>query len=627
MLILMHWKVLEMKYHVLAILSLSLVLGARCSRPTAKHLKNDVNAGIAGIEDESVAALQEGTYFGYILPASSTFKIPTTLDIIKSNETTPTPGYRVHRAILKATLGGFDALEYTVQDYVIYTHKHFTLERSFDSNKHNVITLHEATVAPDGTRITGTIESPFVGLLGAKVELIHRGAKFSDEFKSELNSVGAERSVVPSISGEYEGKCGGTYKRLQLMAVRRGRHNGQLLSGFVIRGVHGTKSITGAAAAVSSARNTNAQFGGDLQNVTYNYFTNRISIPEMARTCQFDQRGHLQCGQENSCKLFRKSYRLDYGKRLPMFPNSVISQYNEMSLDHAVNTPSPGESELTADTGTEKNAKGMSGEYIYGGGIHYHHRKLGERVFANVAINNYIDTSTHEHRRYMTFKGKILVGNAEFDASPYIELTFNPVRLSDADSAERLVFVGDAFVMIVNSYSDKGMKAELIAKDFGRLGSIGIEKLDQPSDFIKFKCSTDPIQGAYSAHEINQWNEYEDYTIALDLSPSGTNSTEGLSSFSGLFNFDLSGRYNKTRYQNVTNVSGDTMSTSSGVLLSDKTFLDPFTRAFSGVFTDGTYVHGVFVQSGFEGFISEPRGSQNDVEEMQSYKYKRAQLQ
>jgi hypothetical protein len=585
---------------------------------------DDIAARLPGVEDPSVKDLKEGTYYGYTVPSTSPFIVPTTLEIVKSNETTPTPGYRVHRAILKMTLGGFDSLEYTVQDYLIYTHKHFTLERNFDGNKHNVISLHDAVLSDDGVVIEGKIKSPFVGLMGARVKLIHRGTSDTQQFKQELLDLAGSRDMSPSISGEYEGKCDGKYKRIQLMAVKKGLRNGQLLNGFVIRGVHGTRSSADSSLDNSSAHNSNASYSGDLQSVTYNYFTNQVNIPELSKVCHFVT-GALSCAEDDSCRLLKKSSRLDR-KLGAIFPNSETTMFKDQLLDRAKDVYDVSNALTLAGTKINKtrDSSGLVGENIFGGWIKYENRNVGERVMANVDINNYVDPTTLKTRQYISFGGKILIGNGEFDKSPYIELKFNPFRLPPGEERPgRGVFIGDAFVMIVDSFSSDEMNATLIAKDYGRVGVIHVEKMTGPEDFRKLNCSSSPISGRFLGRQTSMWADWQEFIVSFEVVPSSLNSSEETDTFSSIFGFDLSGSYQESRALAVPSMSGSSVLHTGSALQSEKTFFDPFTRTFSGVFNNGSYIHGVFGDSGFTGFVSEPRGGSNDVEEMTATYYRR----
>ena len=79
----------------------------------------------------SVERLKQGSYFGYTVVKNQSFKIPTALEIIKTNEEVSYKDkvYTTYFAILKFSLGGFDSIEYTTQDYRIYVHKDFALEK------------------------------------------------------------------------------------------------------------------------------------------------------------------------------------------------------------------------------------------------------------------------------------------------------------------------------------------------------------------------------------------------------------------------------------------------------------------------------------------------------------------
>ena len=385
----------------------------------------------------SVERLKQGSYFGYTVVKNQSFKIPTALEIIKTNEEVSYKDkvYTTYFAILKFSLGGFDSIEYTTQDYRIYVHKDFALEKNLEKNRHNHASLIDTSVSDDGLTIKGELQTKFMSIFGSETILQYWDGMNEDDFIAQQNALFAKHEIIPAITGDYEGNCAGRIRRLQLMAVKNSQQNGSLLKGFKIDGRHGFRPIQSDRLRDLNLPGHLQVYSGRIKNSSYNFFKNKVIVPGFAQSqCWFEngKTGVLVCGDKrsevNTCRLFKKSKALDYYSNPPLIPYSFINHHNlhylKMSSERTVfskDDQTPGEKlNLSQDFLEEAS--------LFAGKFQYAHDDFSQRFLLNMDVNGTTNGDA-QAGLYLTLNAKIFLGEKDLDDAPYFELRFPAIGI------------------------------------------------------------------------------------------------------------------------------------------------------------------------------------------------------
>jgi len=496
-----------------------------------------------------VKSLKDGTYVGYLTVDLQGSKIPAILEISKG----PYPWLNdceASFAVLKILFGGFQSHEYLTQFFAVYHHKNLTFDATFDGNGPDT-SLLGATITEDGKEIKAKVSTILGGSATGKATF--RYLEPGQSTLEVLKGVETKKYTLPSVSDEYVGICNGSEQNIQLESRRNYSNKINPHVPFYGYNVISRIGRKPTVRRIRDGRDENASyvFNQSSRHVSYNYYSQKISIPGIGTHCDFNKEG-ISCSE--TCSF----------KRRNKFQSLLIEQDYKLTVDENIENKSESLDPNNFDTTPLKDRSGFYYGYMF-----LNNTSRYETVIMEVSSNK-----TIEGREYLRLEGTVHIASGPINTATYIPFRFKPTTLEgDGQKPFLLISDEDQFVK-VNKWKENNLTGTWYSKSFGRVGTFNLQKkIGGITPECKVKISSE-LAGHYTATKnrrtytssnrlVGAYQESLDLSLTGDFDGiaqpyfpfilTGALQTNFLSMFSGISSSETYSYINKGCYNPFTN--------------------------------------------------------------------------
>lgn len=408
----------------------------------------------------SAAQLNYGKYFGTIQMDGQPDAIAVSLDAFVTQIKDPSV-YPALEVLVRTNLGGYFSPEYVGFDYYDPTYNFEKSILQLSDSKNDLV----ATLTVTNTDSETILEGPILHRLSNSKGRMRVVMELDDTTPPPMPTV----SLVSTLRGEYEGKCGNDAGDLQIETARDlgASAPGNALTGYSITGRLGYSN-----GPLCVPDRTNKYCGAYvLSTGAYSPFKNRLTMQGKLGTIDCSKAGNtLQCNvvgydRVTKCTLTKKAAPATHPVQAPA---SIFLDVPE-SLKAPLPTPSPPDN---ADL-----VSALDGDFF--GFAHFENRDIYVRMEMNIVAAT--STENPHIQNQVTVAPTVLLRlGASTEATPALSLVF-PQRVFWLNQGFALKADGADYFTVIDQWKLGYVSGVLYSHSFGRVGTFELRKGERPA--------------------------------------------------------------------------------------------------------------------------------------------------
>jgi hypothetical protein len=426
---------------------------------------------LSGASTAQAAQLNYGKYFGTIQMDGQPDAIAVSVDAFVTQIKDPTV-YPALEVIVRANLGGFSSSEYIGYDYYDPT---FNFEQSIlqlSDSKNDLV----ATLTVTNTDSETILEGPVLHRLTNSKGKMRVVMELDDSLAPSMPT----NPLVPTLKGEYEGKCGNDPADLQ---IETGRGLGAAMPGNALTGYSITGRIGFSNGPLCAPDKTNRYCGTYVFSTgTYSPFRDRLTMQGKLGTIDCSKAADLL-----TCSVvgFERSAKCTLAKKAES-PTAPAQNPAAIFLDvpDSLKAPLPD----PIPPGNDDLVNALGGDFY--GFLHFENRDVYLRMEMSVVAATSTE-NPHIQNQVTVAPTMLLRLGPTDDATPALSLVF-PQRVFWLNQGFAFKADGADFFAVIDQWKLGYLSGVLYSHSYGRVGTFELRKGDRPANPRGMALVTDP---------------------------------------------------------------------------------------------------------------------------------------